>query len=66
MDMKQSLRYLAALLLGGAVVLMAVAIGLTTTYGTDPTDPGLVMVLGIVGLILAALTGLALLASRKF
>ena len=65
MNMKQSLQYLATWLLGGAVSLLAVSLGLGATRGIDFSNPGLVMVLGTVGLILAALTGLVFLASRK-
>ena len=65
MDMKQSLQYLATWPLGGAIALLTVTIGLATSRGVDFSSPGLVEVLGIVGLILAALTGLVFLASRK-
>ena len=65
MDMKQSLQYLATWLLGGGVALLAATLGLGASRGIDFSAPGLVMVLGIVGLILAALAGIVYLASRK-
>lgn len=66
MNMKQSIQYLAALLFVGAVGLLAITLGLASTRGIDLARPGLVVVLGIVGIIVLVSGLLMLLVSRKF
>ena len=65
MDFKQSLQYLAALLILGAITLLALALGMSTTRGLDVSTASTTMVLGIAGVIVAVLALVAFLVSRK-